>query len=143
MTRSRNGIWNHSTLFGNQTAQSILHCPIQTWFNPKSVLFVPITKLFSTLSRKRDSTLYDLVLFTTEDGASIQKMNKMQLFRDMSELYSQHFRFRAIVFTTTSELNQFFSNSSIIISDNFKYILSSFSPILRSSIEQILTDYLL
>lgn len=75
----------------------------------------------------KDETVYDLVLFTTEDGVSEKKFRKMQLFRDMSDLYYKHFHFRAIVFTNTIQLHQFFQDTSILTIGNFKYI-TPFSP---------------
>ena len=81
-----------------------------------------ISVLMPTSSMVKDETVYDLVLFTTEDGVSEKKLRKLQLFRDMSELYYSHFHFRAIVFTNTIQLHQFFRNTSILTLSNFKYI---------------------
>ena len=67
------------------------------------------------------SVQYDLVLFTTEDGSSMKKLRKMRLFRDMSVLYHNHFNFRAILFTTTPQLEQLFSGTSVLVVNDFKY----------------------
>lgn len=64
--------------------------------------------------------VYDLVLFTTEDGFTDKKMHKMTLFRDMSVLYHEHFSFRSILFTTTPQLRDFFQNTSVIVINDFK-----------------------
>ena len=77
----------------------------------------------------KDETVYDLVLFTTEDGVGEKKFRKMQLFRDMSELYNKHFHFRAIVFTNTVQLHQFFEKTSILTIGNFKYNIHSLPPL--------------
>ena len=96
-----------------------------------------ISVLMPTSSMVKDETVYDLVLFTTEDGVSEKKLRKLQLFRDMSELYYSHFHFRAIVFTNTIQLHQFFRNTSILTLSNFKYTLP-FSP---SCLEPTPMDY--
>ena len=113
--------------FGNRLDQSIklpsdpIISTVQSDFNS----FIATT--ISTSQMVKEETVYDLVLFTTEDGVSEKKFRKMQLFRDMCELYYKHFHFRAIVFTNTIQLHQFFQNTSILTIGNFKYI-TSFPP---------------
>lgn len=77
----------------------------------------------SRVSRQSDSStsMYSLVFFTTEDGFSLNVQRKMQLFKDVSELYHEHYHSKSILFTTTPELVSFFKNSSVITSPNFAY----------------------
>lgn len=77
----------------------------------------------SRVSHQSDSSnsMYSLVFFTTEDGFSLNVQRKMQLFKDVSELYHRHYHSKSILFTTTPELVSFFKNSSVITSPNFAY----------------------
>ena len=74
-----------------------------------------------THAMEKDETEYQLVLFTTEDGFSPQKLQKIRLFRDMSDLFHAHYKFRSILFTTTPQLIQSLTGSSIIIGSDFVY----------------------
>lgn len=78
---------------------------------------------FSPVSYQSDSSdsMYSLAFFTTEDGFSPNVQRKMQLFKDVSELYHEHYHSKSILFTTTPELVSFFKNSSVITSPNFAY----------------------
>lgn len=67
---------------------------------------------------------YSLVLFTTEDGISANVLRKMQLFKDMSDLYHEHYHAKSILFTTTPELISFFKNSSVIVLTDFAYSIT-------------------
>ena len=62
----------------------------------------------------------DVVLFTTDDGCSDTKLRKLTLFRDMSSVFHTHFHFVSILFTNTSALRAFFSNSTTLLSSNYE-----------------------
>lgn len=70
---------------------------------------------------KKDDGFYQLVLFTTEDGSSPRKMSKIQLFRDMSDLFYAQYHFRSILFTTTPQLIESLKGSSVLVISDFKY----------------------
>lgn len=72
---------------------------------------------------EKDDTFYQLVLFTTEDGFSSRKQRKIQLFREMSDLFHSQYRFRSILFTTTPQLVQSLNGSSVLVVSDFKYFL--------------------
>lgn len=89
-------------------------------FSPIPITTHPVKYVSSNESEIVSKKVYDLVLFTTEDGLTDKKMRKMTLFRDMSVLYYEHFSFRSLLFTTTPQLHDFFQNTSVIVVDDFK-----------------------
>ena len=89
-------------------------------FSPIPITTHPVKYVSSNESEIVSKKVYDLVLFTTEDGLTDKKMRKMTLFRDMSVLYFEHFSFRSLLFTTTPQLHDFFQNTSVIVVDDFK-----------------------
>lgn len=76
-------------------------------------------KMVNTI--EQDDRFYQLVLFTTEDGYSSRKQHKIQLFREMSDLFHSQYRFRSILFTTTPQLIQSLNGSSVLVVSDFKY----------------------
>ena len=90
-------------------------------FSPIPITTHPVKYVSSNESEIVSKKVYDLVLFTTEDGLTDKKMRKMTLFRDMSVLYYEHFSFRSLLFTTTPQLHDFFQNTSVIVVDDFKW----------------------
>lgn len=76
-----------------------------------------------SITIEKDDTLYQLVLFTTEDGFSESKQSRINLFRDMCDIFHEHYSCRCLLFTTTSQLIQSVKESSIVAVTQFKYIL--------------------
>lgn len=64
---------------------------------------------------------FSLALITTEDGFSEKVKRKMQLFKDVSDVYHERFHSQSILFTKTPQLFSFFANSSVIVSSDFAY----------------------
>ena len=71
-------------------------------------------------SEREDNTLYDLVLFTTEEGWTERINNKTRIWKSMADAYSKAYSFKAIMFTHTPELINRFSNSSVKVITNFE-----------------------
>ena len=67
-----------------------------------------------------DDTVYDLVLFTTEDAWSDRIWNKTRRWRDMVELYHKHYSFQAVYFTRNPMIIDMFSNTSVKIVSEFE-----------------------
>lgn len=69
---------------------------------------------------RKDNTLYDLVLFTTDEGWTERINNKSRIWKSMADAYSGAYSFKAIIFTHTPELISRFSNSSVKVISNFE-----------------------
>ena len=82
------------------------------------------TPYVPSIAIEKDDTVYQLVLFTTEDGFSNAKQNKISLFRDMCNLFHENYSCRCILFTTTPSLIQTVKDSSIVVVTQFKYVFS-------------------
>lgn len=67
-----------------------------------------------------DDTVYDLVLFTTEDSWNGRIENKTHRWRDMVELYHKHYSFQAVYFTRNPMIIDMFSNTSVKIVTEFE-----------------------
>ena len=67
-----------------------------------------------------DDTVYDLVLFTTEDSWNGRIENKIHRWRDMVELYHKHYSFQAVYFTRNPMIINMFSNTSVKIVTEFE-----------------------
>lgn len=85
----------------------------------ESISYVP------SITIEKDDTVYQLVLFTTEDGFSDAKQNKISLFRDMCNLFHENYSCRCLLFTTTPSLIQTVKDSSIVVVTQFKYAFLS------------------
>ena len=72
-----------------------------------------------------DERAFSIALITTEDGFSEKVKRKMQLFKDVSDIYHERFHSQSILFTKTPQLFSFFANSSVIVSSDFAYGSSS------------------
>lgn len=68
-----------------------------------------------------DERTFSIALITTEDGFSEKVKRKMQLFKDVSDIYHERFHSQSILFTKTPQLFSFFANSSVIVSSDFAY----------------------
>ena len=64
--------------------------------------------------------MYDLVLFTTDEGWTERINNKSRIWKSMADAYSQAYRFKAIMFTHTPELIERFTNSSVKVITDFE-----------------------
>lgn len=91
-----------STPFTQQQSQTLFDNQVTPVASAPSGLSIPTNHTFQ------------LVLFTTEDGFSISKLNKIKLYRDMCDLYTSQFNFRALLFTHTPQLISLVSHSSVI-----------------------------
>lgn len=80
-----------------------------------------VSKIKKVNTNEKYDTFYQLVLFTTDDGYSSRKQQKIQLFREMSDLFHSRYRFRSILFTTTPQLIQSLNGSSVLVVSDFKY----------------------
>ena len=69
---------------------------------------------------REDNTLYDLVLFTTDEGWTERINNKSRIWKSMADAYSGAYSFKAIMFTHTPELISRFSGSSVKVISNFE-----------------------
>ena len=69
---------------------------------------------------REDNTLYDLVLFTTDEGWTERISNKSRIWKSMADAYSGAYSFKAIMFTHTPELINRFSGSSVKVISNFE-----------------------
>ena len=76
----------------------------------------------NTDGMSEDEIMYSLALITTEDGFSEKVKRKMQLFKDVSDIYHERFHSRSILFTKTPKLFSFFANSSVIVRSDFAYM---------------------
>lgn len=69
---------------------------------------------------REDNTLYDLVLFTTDEGWTERISNKSRIWKSMADAYAGAYSFKAIMFTHTPELISRFSGSSVKVITNFE-----------------------
>ena len=69
---------------------------------------------------REDNTLYDLVLFTTDEGWTERISNKSRIWKSMADAYAGAYSFKAIMFTHTPELISRFSGSSVKVISNFE-----------------------
>ena len=91
-----------STPFTQQQSQTLFDNQITPITSTPSDVLIPTNHTFQ------------LVLFTTEDGLSTSKVNKIKLYRDVCDLYTSQFNFRALLFTHTPQLISLVSHSSVI-----------------------------
>lgn len=69
---------------------------------------------------REDDTLYDLVLFTTDEGWTERINNKSRIWKSMADAYSKAYSFKAIIFTHTPQLINRFSHSSVKVITDFE-----------------------
>ena len=79
------------------------------------------TPYVPSIAIEKDDTVYQLVLFTTEDGFSNAKQNKISLVLDMCNLFHENYSCRCILFTTAPSLIQTVKDSSIVVVTQIKY----------------------
>ena len=98
-----------STPFTQQQSQTLFDNQITPITSTPSDVLIPTNHTFQ------------LVLFTTEDGLSTSKLNKIKLYRDVCDLYTSQFNFRALLFTHTPQLISLVSHSSVIPITDFSW----------------------
>lgn len=76
-------------------------------------------RVLNTFERE-DNTLYDLVLFTTDEGWTERINNKSRIWKSMADAYSKAYSFKAIIFTHTPQLINRFSHSSVKVITDFE-----------------------
>lgn len=76
-------------------------------------------RVLNTFERE-DDTLYDLVLFTTDEGWTERINNKSRIWKSMADAYSKAYSFKAIIFTHTPQLINRFSHSSVKVITDFE-----------------------
>lgn len=76
-------------------------------------------RVLNTFERE-DDTLYDLVLFTTDEGWTERINNKSRIWKSMADAYSKAYSFKAIIFTRTPQLINRFSHSSVKVITDFE-----------------------
>ena len=74
----------------------------------------------NSTSQSKNSHEYQLVLLTTESGFTERIQNKSRLFRSLVDIYSKNYNFHCIMFTNTSELIDYYSNSSVTTITQFE-----------------------